>query len=321
MEADVFPGAAAELRRRGPIVELTVGDEYLEREPHIIRDFCASAPLDGLRALHIDHPDLGLGSTRTLLDRLPPSIRAVSLLRLNGDDPMATVIALLDSAIPEIAFAGATLGDEGVVELSAQASIGRRGVLDLSGCGYDEIGVLALAGSPHLHALRELTIDIPFTDDALVAIAGAPFASSLERLRILPRDYDDVAWLSKEGLGVIFDGDFPRLRELAIDCQGHAMPPCQILGALERLELIASTLAPDALRALLHAAPRLRHLALPDCLVDTPEHATVLVEAGAALETLDLSGNELPVLSDERRILRRAFGWRVDFEPRWEPWV
>jgi hypothetical protein len=47
----------------------------------------------------------------------------------------------------------------------------------------------------------------------------------------------------------------------------------------------------------------------------------VLAEEGAALASIDLTGNWLPVVSEERRILRKAFGWRVDFDGPWAPWV
>jgi uncharacterized protein (TIGR02996 family) len=345
LQASLFTADAAEiLRRRGPVLELDL------HEPGLAA-FCASAPLDGLRAIRLHEPDLTMDELRELARRLPPSVREIGVfdsehgadlarlftqlplrrLAVSGfRDPLEVALALVESSIDEIDFSEPGLGDDGAEALAAHPAIGRRGSLDLRECTVGARGVAALAASPRLAGLRTLVLDHILGDDGARALAapGAPLAASLEHIGIaelaLPfRRPVNARAITFDGIDALARGSFPRLRSLSVaffDSDENMYPRWgPIFANLERVELANVSLEPHDLRMLLDAAPRLRHLALRNCRITLVEHASFL--AARDLDSLDLSGNRIPVTSDIRRILRRKLGWRVDFEPKWEAWV
>jgi uncharacterized protein (TIGR02996 family) len=334
-------GAAAELRRRGPVHELQLYD----RASDAARQLCAFGELDRLRALRIDVAGLDLTAIRTLAARLPRSIRhlametwnlggaearelaALPLRRLRFDsqtDAVGAAMALLESAIPEIDFTRSPLDDEGAFAIAESSAIGRRPVLELSACALGPAGAMAIAASPHLAGLRELSVDTTIGETGLSALARATFAPSLERLRIDSsfENYDPdqpPPRMTQAGLQAILGGAFPRLRALSIAVDGQAFDGGPLIAQLERLELVAPVIHPRQLRYLLAGAVRLRHLGLRRFWLDDPSVAAIVEEG--ALESVDLSDCDVPLLSEKRRALRRRFGWNAALDPPWEPWV
>jgi uncharacterized protein (TIGR02996 family) len=322
LDADTWIDAAAELHRRGPVEDLHADGPEVEK-------LCRLGPLDGLRAFGITNARPA--AIHALADRLPSAVRELTLgtggldqdagwriahlpLRrfqfLCSRDTLAFATTIIESRIPEIDLTGSPLTDAGATVLARLRAIGRRGVLALDRCGIGDEGVAALAASPHLVGLRELTLEgNPITSAGSRALAGSPLAASLERLRTVSRDDH---W-------PLVNGAFPRLRELAVTVSERTpFSRGPVLAQLDRLELRGLLLRTDELAALLAAAPRVRHLALS--MVLGPEAARMLA-AAPQLETLDLSAARIGTLDPARKILRARYGWRVEFEPRWEPWV
>jgi uncharacterized protein (TIGR02996 family) len=346
LEASRYHGAADELRRLGPALDLMAYQGDGSRRYRILPGFCSGAPLDALRALRVHHDGLSPELARQLAERVPASVRELEIegndlvpvaaqlfcslpldrLRIrSAEEPLASTIALVESAVPEIDFTRMFLFERGAIELASRPAIGRRPSLDLSGCRVAEPGAVAFARSPHLAGLRALTIESEIAEGGLRELASAPFAATLESLHV-HSPYDDgedepPLPVTAGMVRAILDGDFPRLRDLAMPCGGQPVSGARVFGGLERLELEGARVSPAALEELLAAAPRLRHLTLRYCSADTVAHAEVLAAAATRIQTLDLCQNWIPIMTDPRRILRRAYGWRVDFEPRWEPWV
>lgn len=287
-------GGVCELRLydghfRNNAIEQLVGSPHLSRLTTLILDndrltptdcqaLAESPQLPGLRKLDLTGNRFGDAGVRALVRS--PQFRGLESLKLPVNDLGPEGMEALAGSdllgnLTELDLSWNNLGDSGLRILARSGRLGQLERLDLSGCRISRLGMgeLARAAMPRLRQLNLSQLggttreDIDRADEAIEALASAPFLSRLTRLHVpFPPRADGIRALSGADLSSL----------QVLDLSGIHFDPSSVEAFarwrscpnLQALRLGGATGLTDGVMAVFAKSPvlaMLTHLSLGQC--------------------------------------------------------